>query len=640
MKMGIARLTEQIIEYLLISSALLFLLGILSLFAVQLFRIKGKTKIWIYALIFILPVVYPFSSILPESVKIPLPLRSEYLKPLTGIPLLTPASTEPSLTQVKPVVTDKITGSKINDGEIEASLRELRERMIDTVSMLFTNWKVVAAILWMLAFSISFIRLIAAMHAIKRLLRLSTPVIDQRIIELLRKCASDTGLTYVPMLYEVQGIYTPMSMGFLRPVIVIPSHMFTGDSLEGLKFTLLHELKHIDQRHNLWLLIESIIGAIYFFHPVIHWAKGKIHEEMEHICDGHVIKVTRKSAAYADFLLNEIWQNNCGMCPAFSFPFISSASKTADRIRTILENRVASASMPAHEVMAVASVFILFSSFILFTGTPMVQGPEKVTTSISSFEAVDKVTEPALPVDIKNVNASSLITTSSSPADTKARATNDTFIPGINAVTTDKRRHLTEKISENPERVPVKHMGLADDNGEPEKAIQPRGLHTEESAVIVDIKRDISMDISRVDDNQATEPIKEPLKTPIETTAQKYLGTPVNELTIHRIENIRVLDQYTILFIMRGGDMYLTRLSDPCPALLYANDFNLPSITGTISKFDRIQAISNNQIMGTTGMLGEFYPYRYEGNKREAIKLLKKNLLKDFVAEGVFKKFL
>ena len=83
--MEITRLTEQVIEYLLISSALLFLLGMLSLFAVQLFKIKGKTKIWVFALVFILPVIYPVRSFLPESMMIPVPLQSDYLKPLTVI---------------------------------------------------------------------------------------------------------------------------------------------------------------------------------------------------------------------------------------------------------------------------------------------------------------------------------------------------------------------------------------------------------------------------------------------------------------------------------------------------------------------------------------------------------------------------
>jgi len=633
MKMGIARLTEQIIEYLLISSALLFLLGILSLFAVQLFRIKGKTKIWIYALIFILPALYPLRSILPESIKISVPLKSEYLKPLTGVSLLTTAATEPPLSQVTPVVADKVNGSKLNDGEIETSPRELREQAIDTVSILITNWKQLAAVIWMMVFSILLIRLIKATHAIKRLLRISTPVTDQRIIELLRQSASDTGLTYVPSLYETRGVFTPMSMGFIRPVIVIPGHLLAEDSIEGLRFTFLHELKHIDQRHNLWLLIESIIGAVYFFHPVIHWVKRKIHEEMEHICDGHVTKITQKSVIYADFLLNEIWQNSPGRNPAFSLPFISSASKTADRIRTILENRVASASMPARELMVVASVFILFSSFIFFKGTTSMQVHEKVTTPISSFERVERGTSPVLPLGIEKLNVSYIKTPLAS-----TERINDTVIPGIDAVTAEKSDAPAEKSYENPETAPLNSITSNHNNQDIENAIQPQGIHTEESANIVNDKRDISMNISGVDDDQGTVTRKETLETPAETSAQRYLGAPVNELTIHRIDNIMVLDQYTILFIMRGRDMYLTRLSDPCPALLYTNDFNLPSITGTISKFDRIQAISNRQVMGTTGMLGDFYPYRYEGTKGEAIKLLKKELLKKLVSEGALKK--
>ena len=121
--------------------------------------------------------------------------------------------------------------------------------------------------------------------------------------------------------------------------------------------------------------------------------------------------------------------------------------------------------------------------------------------------------------------------------------------------------------------------------------------------------------------------------------AEKYLGTPVNELSINRIDNIRVLDEYTVLFIMRGGNIYLTRLSAPCPSLLYATDFNLVSNLGKLSNYDRIQAVSFGQVMGTTEMLGPIYPYKYEGNKYEAIKLLKSSLLTELVTEGAFKEF-
>lgn len=623
--MELARLTEQIIEYLIISSALLFLLGMLSLFAVQLFKVKGKTKIWIFAFVFILPVIYPARSFLPESIRIPLALQSDYLKPLSIISRGTPVSAGKPILPITHESKGKFTKSKIIDTKIVAPILGLRERALDTASMLFTNWKLVTAILWMIIFSIFLSRLIAATRAIKRLLRLSTPVNDQRIIGLLRQCASETRLPYVPPLYEVQGISTPMAMGFLKPVIIIPSHLITAKSIEGLRFTLLHELKHIDQRHNLWLFIESIIGAVYFFHPVIPWAKRKIHEEMEHICDGHVIKVTHKSITYADFLLNEIWQNSPSRYSAFSLPFISSSSKTADRIRLILENRVASASMPAREVVVVISIFILFSSFIFFTGVTMV----KVPNPISSFENWDRETDPKQIEHTVNIKASSVTTPLTSPVKNKARI-HEAVISQMNAEITNKREYATESLYEKSGTVSVKQTTSTANNKDMGKRLPAMEVFSEQPENLTVKKSDASVNFSQATDTPVTETIADTLPSPVETTAKKYLGAPVKELTIHRIDNIKVLDQYTILFIMHGGDMYLTRLPDPCPALLYTNDFNLPSITGRISKFDRIQAISNNRVLGTTAMLGEFYPYRYEGSKGKAIKLLKK-----LISEGV-----
>ena len=478
--------------------------------------------------------------------------------------------------------------------------------------------------------------MIAATHTIKRLLRFSTPVTDQRIMRLLRQCASDTGLPYVPMLYEVQGISTPMAMGFFKPVIVIPSHLVTEKYINGLRFTLLHELKHIDQRHNLWLFIESLIGAIYFFHPVIHWVKRKIHEEMENICDGHVIKVTHKNVTYADFLLNEIWQNSPGRYPAFSLPFISSASKTADRVRSILENRAVSASMPAREIIVAVSVFIVFTSFMFITGTTRIQGREKMTDSISPVETINRVTASVQTGHIEHIKASSVTTTGTSLKDNR---TMETVTTRKNTVISAKSEQVTERLYEKPVTGPVNNANSMAENTDIEKGLQtPEKLPEQSESVMVN-KSDISNNISHAADNPVTDTLVRTFTPPAETTAQKYLGAPVKELTVYSIDNIKALDQYTILFIMRGGNMYLTRLSHPCPALLYANSYMRLSITSRISKLDRIEAISNNHVIGTTGMLGDFYPYIYEGNKGEAIKLLKKGLLEKLVSEGAFKKF-
>jgi hypothetical protein len=120
------------------------------------------------------------------------------------------------------------------------------------------------------------------------------------------------------------------------------------------------------------------------------------------------------------------------------------------------------------------------------------------------------------------------------------------------------------------------------------------------------------------------------------TKAEKYLGDPVDGLSLHHMDNIKIINSQTVLFIMRNDDLYLTRLSEPCLGLLYTNTFKFDSLAGNLTKFDRIHAILNDRVMDTSGMLGEFYPYHYEGSIADAIKFLKKSLLEELVAEGPF----
>jgi hypothetical protein len=123
----------------------------------------------------------------------------------------------------------------------------------------------------------------------------------------------------------------------------------------------------------------------------------------------------------------------------------------------------------------------------------------------------------------------------------------------MNAGRSIKKENVLNRAYAKPEALNVKQMNLTTDNTSPEKVIQPQGLHTEQPVNIVDEKSNISMNISRADENQATEIHEETPDYKSGTSTEKYLGAPVNELTIHRIDNIWCL--FSIHpFIMRGRD--------------------------------------------------------------------------------------
>ena len=636
--MEIAHLTESIIEYLSISSALLLILGLLSLFAVRSMKTQGRTKLWVCTLIVIMPLAYPLKSIFPESVRIPVHMELKYLQPHNE------TASEKTIAENTASFSDNgntVERYKNNEAvsfKSEASSSGIKDPFIATAYGLTENWRLIAATVWVGVFFFFLIRLAATGYKTNKILRLAAPFKDPDILNILHRCTADTGLRRTPGLFVAEGISTPMVMGFFKPGILIPRHLLRPELREGLRFTLLHELKHLQQHHNWWLLIESIIGSAYFFHPVFHWAKRKIHEELEHICDSHVIHVTDKSFSYADFLLTQIWQQNSGRNPALALPFVTTVSKTAARIHSILENTVPAPFMQIRDRLSVFFILIAFPSILLLSIAPSAQDPDQALNMLNPVkmniqETADHTNEPSgQKKDViieKSATVPSNEKTSHIEKPEPLLKTADT-VTAPSSVFREETSFVTSPESARP---PID----SNDDELSAETIEEKPLpETLQSLNASDTFTGNNMLWAEhaPDTGESADKSTAPIKI-----AEKYLGSPVNELSITRIDNIKILDEYTVLFMMRGGDIYLTRLSDPCPVLMQASDFNLVSTNGRLSKFDRIQAISNNQAVGISGMLSSFHPYRYEGNKYEAIKLLKKSILTELVSEGAFNEF-
>jgi len=70
------RLTDLIVEFLSLSSLLLFILGVLSALVLRVLKIQGKPKLWICTLLVIMPLVYPIQALFPDLIKVPISLKT------------------------------------------------------------------------------------------------------------------------------------------------------------------------------------------------------------------------------------------------------------------------------------------------------------------------------------------------------------------------------------------------------------------------------------------------------------------------------------------------------------------------------------------------------------------------------------
>lgn len=367
---------DSIIEFLLVSSAILLVLGLVSLFVVQVLRIRGTARLWICSILIIMPLFYPIHALFPDKIKILVPLEKyrSYYSQSSDNPAL-PAEARDKLPQdaLNTVPVDQTTVTSNRASSTGISDPNAFYPASQNISSFSADWKVLIISTWAVPFILLLIRFIFIVKNTRLLIKCADPVKDGQTLELLGQCASETGLRRLPRILVLDHLPTPMSVGFQHPAILLPKRLLAPEFHEGLRYTLLHELKHLHQYNTWWLVIESLISAVYFFHPVIYWAKHRIHEEWEYICDSHVIKVTKKTASYADFLLHEIWNHGRDMEPALFLPFILSAPKTKKRVYSILEKRRPTMFTKIRDRFAVCIILFSFMALLLLTVSPSAQ---------------------------------------------------------------------------------------------------------------------------------------------------------------------------------------------------------------------------------------------------------------------------
>ena len=96
----------------------------------------------------------------------------------------------------------------------------------------------------------------------------------------------------------------PTAMGFMKPLVVIPSWAMRELSAAELNTILLHELAHLRRRDDWTNLVQKILGALLFFHPAVWWIEKKLALEREMACDDLVLARTTSPRAYAECLVS------------------------------------------------------------------------------------------------------------------------------------------------------------------------------------------------------------------------------------------------------------------------------------------------------------------------------------------------
>ncbi|HEV2417375.1 MAG TPA: M56 family metallopeptidase [Terriglobia bacterium] len=165
------------------------------------------------------------------------------------------------------------------------------------------NRRLVAIYFLLLTFLLG--RLVLGQALSRHLRRQSRPVQDPKARAHNQQAAMRVGLKGPPELAESSAICVPVTLGVLRPVILIPTE-WRDWSEAKLVVVMVHEISHIRRKDSLTRLVALVYQCFFWFSPLAWWLAAKLAELAEQASDQAAIRAGTEPTFYAEVLLDFI----------------------------------------------------------------------------------------------------------------------------------------------------------------------------------------------------------------------------------------------------------------------------------------------------------------------------------------------
>jgi beta-lactamase regulating signal transducer with metallopeptidase domain len=164
-----------------------------------------------------------------------------------------------------------------------------------------------------------------------KLARPAPPELRERVAELARRLK----LKHVPATWIVPGRIAPMVWALGGPArLLLPAELFDRLDEEAADALLVHELAHLKRRDHRVRLLEMLALGLYWWCPVVWYARRELREAEEQCCDAWVVAILPGAGrAYATALLDTL--DFLSAARAAAPPLASGIGQVADLKRRL-----------------------------------------------------------------------------------------------------------------------------------------------------------------------------------------------------------------------------------------------------------------------------------------------------------------
>jgi hypothetical protein len=232
---------------------------------------------------------------------------------------------------------------------------------------------------WLIGVLILSVRLFGGWLITRRLATRAIRPVTPELQALAQRMAGRLALDRIVRLFESSFVAVPVTVGWVKPVVLFPAAALTGLSTSQIEALVAHELAHVSRHDYLVNLLQSAVETLLFYHPAVWWVSKNLRAERELCCDDLAVGVCDR-LVYAT-ALTEL----AAMTTSPRLAMAATGGSLAHRVRRILvgndQAQTGSAWLPA----------LLAAMAISVVPVVLVQGSDNVTPLLDKI-AVDQQT--------------------------------------------------------------------------------------------------------------------------------------------------------------------------------------------------------------------------------------------------------
>jgi beta-lactamase regulating signal transducer with metallopeptidase domain len=202
----------------------------------------------------------------------------------------------------------------------------------------------------------------------------------------VQKLSFQLGIKRAVKIYLSELVQTPLTIGFFKPIILIPLASINHLTVPQLEAVILHELAHIKRSDYFYNLLLAIVEACLFFNPFMQLISAHIKRERENCCDDWVIQYEYNAASYARALLQIA---SCQTrSPLLALKATDDKKLLLNRIKRIIEKKERTFFNYKHQLMAMLVLTTVLSSLAVLTKSKKINKP---ATSFKHVRAAEPI---------------------------------------------------------------------------------------------------------------------------------------------------------------------------------------------------------------------------------------------------------